>query len=53
MTYHAIKAITDADYKITYRELSDRLTPMLEKAGYQQHPQLEGESRSKHRQLFT
>jgi metacaspase-1 len=53
MTFHAIKAITDADYKITYRELSDRLTPMLEKAGYQQHPQLEGESHSKHRQLFT
>jgi hypothetical protein len=53
MTFHAIKAITAADYKITYRELSDRLTPMLEKAGYQQHPQLEGESHDKHRQVFV
>lgn len=53
MTFHAIKAITDANYKITYRELSDRLTPMLEQAGYQQHPQLEGESHAKHRQLFV
>jgi hypothetical protein len=26
---------------------------MLEQAGYQQHPQLEGESHAKHRQLFT
>lgn len=53
MTFHAIKAITEADYKITYRELSDLLTPMLEKAGYQQHPQLEGESHDKHRQVFV
>lgn len=53
MTFHAIKAITDADYKITYRELSDRLTPMLERAGYQQHPQLEGESHAKRRQVFV
>ena len=53
MTYHAIKAIEDANYQITYTELRDKLGPMLEKAGYQQHPQLEGESHAKHRQLFT
>jgi metacaspase-1 len=53
MTYHAIKAIEDAKYEITYTELRDGLGPMLEQAGYQQHPQLEGESHAKHRQLFT
>jgi hypothetical protein len=53
MTFHAIKAIEDASYRITYTELRDKLGPMLEEAGYQQHPQLEGESHSKHRQLFT
>ncbi len=53
MTYHAVKAIEDADYEITYTELRDRLGPMLGKAGYLQHPQLEGESHAKHRQLFT
>jgi hypothetical protein len=53
MTFHAIKAITDANYEITYRELSDKLTPLLEGAGYQQHPQLEGESHAKRRQIFV
>ncbi len=53
MTYHAVKAIEDANYKITYKELRDRLGPMLDKAGYPQHPQLEGESHAKNRQLFA
>ena len=53
MTYHAIKVITDANFEITYRELDERLGPMLEKAGYAQHPQLEGESHDKHRQVFV
>ena len=53
MTYHAIKAITDANFKLTYAGLAKRLQPMLDAAGYYQHPQLEGPSEYKRRQLFT
>ena len=53
MTYHAIKAITDAGFKLTYSALAKRLQPMLDAAGYFQHPQLEGQSALKRRQLFT
>jgi len=53
MTYHAIKAITDAGFKLTYSALAKRLQPMLDAAGYYQHPQLEGKSDQKRRQLFT
>jgi hypothetical protein len=53
MTFHAIKAITDAEYRITYRELADKLQTLLDAAGYPQHPQLEGESHDKHRQVFS
>ena len=53
MTYHAIKAITDAGFHLTYTALAKRLQPMLDTAGYYQHPQLEGPSTLKRRQLFT
>jgi hypothetical protein len=53
MTFHAIKAITDANYNITYADLHKALGPMLDKAGYMQHPQLEGESHDKRRQVFV
>jgi hypothetical protein len=53
MTYHAIKAITDGGFKLTYAALAKRLQPMLDAAGYFQHPQLEGKSDHKRRQLFT
>ncbi len=53
MTYHAIKVITAAKYKLTYADLAKRLVPMLDKAGYYQHPQLEGRSAHKQRQLFA
>lgn len=53
MTYHAIKAITDAGFKLTYAALAKRLQPMLDAAGYWQHPQLEGRSENKRRGLFT
>jgi hypothetical protein len=52
MTFHAIRAIEEADYAITYAELADRLTPALDAAGYAQHPQLEARSDLKHRQVF-
>lgn len=53
MTYHAIKAIREADYALTYAELHLRLQPMLDEAGYPQHPQLEGKEGNKARQIFT
>ena len=53
MSYHAIKAITDAKYKITYAELHKRLLSMLQVAMYDQEPQLEGKKANKNRQVFT
>ncbi len=53
MSYHAIKAITDAKYKITYGELHTKLLSLLEKAMYDQIPQLEGKKANKDRQVFT
>jgi hypothetical protein len=53
MTFHAIKAITDGGFRLTWAELRDRLQPMLVAAGYFQHPQLEGNEAAKGRHLFT
>ncbi len=53
MSYHAIKAITDAKYKITYAELHTKLLSLLEKAMYDQVPQLEGKKANKNKQVFT
>ena len=53
MTYHAIKAIREANYKITYAQLHARLTYLVDEAGYQQHPQLEGRNANKKRQVFV
>jgi hypothetical protein len=53
MTYHALKAIREAGYDLTYAELHARLVAMVEAAGFPQHPQLEGRAENKARQLFT
>jgi hypothetical protein len=53
MTYHALKAIRDAKYKITWAQLATRIGPMLVKAGYHQHPQLQGKTANKGKQIFT
>ena len=53
MTYFALQAIRDAKYSITYRQLHDRLNFLVDKAGYPQHPQVEGRRRNKKRQVFT
>jgi hypothetical protein len=53
MSYYAMKAIKDADYKLTYAELHERLLPMLEDQQYDQLPQLEGKDANKRRQIFT
>jgi beta-lactamase superfamily II metal-dependent hydrolase len=53
MTFHAIQAIAEAKYTLTYAQLGDRLTFLLDDAGYPQHPQVEGKLENKRRQLFT
>ena len=53
MSYHALKAIRDAGSTITYAELAERLQAMLDDAGYDQHPQLEGPDEGKQRQVFS
>lgn len=53
MTYHAIKAICEANYTITPAQLQARLQFLIDDAGYPQHPQVEGATRNKRRVLFT
>ncbi|MBA2703456.1 MAG: caspase family protein [Blastocatellia bacterium] len=53
MSYHAIKAITDANYNLTYAELHERLVSLLAGENYEQVPQLEGTDESKNRRVFT
>ncbi len=53
MSYHAIKAITDAKFKLTYAQLHKRLLSLLEEGNYDQLPQLEGTDTNKKRQIFT
>lgn len=53
MTYHALQAIREANYQITYDQLHQRLQFLLDDAGYNQHPQLEGRIENKRRQIFT
>jgi len=53
MTYHAIKAIRAARYKITPTQLTRELNRMLPAAGYEQHPQVSGQAASKSRPIFT
>jgi hypothetical protein len=53
MTYFALQAIHDTNYRISYQQLHDRLLFQLDDAGYPQHPQLEGTRENKRRRLFT
>jgi hypothetical protein len=53
MTYHALKAIREADHDLTYAELHERLVAMVVAAGYPQHPQLEGRPENRARRLFA
>lgn len=53
MSYYAIKAITDANYKLTYADLHKNLVSMLEEENYDQVPQLEGTDEYKNSQAFT
>jgi len=53
MTYFALQAIREANYKLTYSQLVSRLRHLLDEAGYPQHPQIEGSNTNKKRQVFT
>ena len=53
MTFHAIKAIRAARYKITPTQLAKELNKVLPAAGYEQHPQVSGQAASKARLIFT
>ncbi|CAN5117366.1 hypothetical protein BH18ACT4_BH18ACT4_07740 [soil metagenome] len=52
MSYYAIQAITEADYKLTWSELHERLLTLIDEAQYNQHPRLEGPAEHKGRQIF-
>jgi metacaspase-1 len=53
MTWFALRAITDAKFRISYEKLHDRVVAGLAEAGFEQEPQLEGKSSAKRRQVFT
>lgn len=53
MTYYALQTIRDANYQITYARLVKKINQKLSKAGYPQHPQLEGKPENKARQIFA
>jgi len=52
MTYFAIKAIEDSGYRISYKKLQKRLLKLLDDAGFDQHPQVEGKFLNKRKQIF-
>ena len=51
MTYYALQAIRSANYQLTYAQLSQRIGNLIE--DYPQHPQLEGKTKNKKRQIFA
>lgn len=53
MSYHALKAIQDAGYALTYRELHMRVISLLDKAKFNQDPQLQGTDANKERRVFV
>jgi len=53
MTYHAIKAIRAARYKITPAQLAKELNRRLPDAGFDQHPQVSGQAAAKRRPIFS
>lgn len=53
MSFYAIRTIEEANYKLTYRQLHERLVLRLEEEFFEQVPQLEGRDEFKDRQIFT
>lgn len=52
MTYYALKAIEESQYKLTFKELHKMINDYLKAEGYPQHPQLEGRASLKSSQVF-
>jgi hypothetical protein len=53
MSFFAKQAITEMNFRITYAQLASRLSQLVEDSGYPQHPQLEGRTENKRRQVFS
>ena len=51
LTYYALQAIRSANYQLTYWQLHQRIGNLIE--DYPQHPQLEGKTINKKRQIFS
>ena len=51
MTYYALEAIRRSEYQLTYAQLHQRIGYLIE--DYPQHPQLEGKTANKKRQIFS
>ncbi len=51
LTYYALQAIKQANYQLTYAQLHQRINYLI--SDYPQHPQLEGKSANKKRQIFS
>lgn len=51
MTYYAVQAIKQANYKLTYSQLHQRLVNLI--TDYPQQPQPEGKNANKKRQIFS
>ena len=51
MSYYALRAIEQANYRLTYAQLHQRVTHLI--TDYPQHPQLEGRNENKKRPIFT
>ena len=50
LTYYALQAIRAANYRLTYAQFHQRIGNLIE--DYPQHPQLEGKTVNKKRQIF-
>jgi hypothetical protein len=53
MSFYALIAIREANFRITFEDLHARVQRMLTDNAFDQHPQLEGKSTNKARQIFT
>lgn len=52
MTYFALRAMREASFQLTYSQLQQRLRNLIDE-DYPQHPQLEGKTANKKRQIFA
>lgn len=53
MSYYALQTIKRSGYRMTYTQLHERLVAEVERRGYRQQPQLEGNPTNLNRQIFS